>query len=255
MYRNFSPDEHRKHFSLPENYQVSGFLCHGTWKRDEEIENLQIALKEMGISYSINELPGFLRRMVEIKIGSKNFWFDVPYGSARLSEYLQLACLFGSKKNILIGTCGGLSPKINSFDIIVPTFSYGEESSAKAYASNDSNKYYPDKKLRGELIKNIKPKFNTFEGPTITWQAMLGETREDIQKWSDENYLGVEMEASTVFSVSSFYKVPSAAALVVADNLIKNETTLSESYKDASQRRYEIRQELIKILINILLEE
>lgn len=255
MYRSFTPEEHRKHFNLPDNYQVSGFLCHGTWKRDEEIENLQMALNEMRISYSINELPGFLRRMVEIKIGDKNFWFDVPYGSAMLSEYLQLACLFGSKKNILIGTCGGLSPEINSFDIIVPTFSYGQESSAKAYASNDSNKYYSDEKLRQNVIEKIKPQFNTFLGPTITWQAMLGETQEDIQKWSNEKYLGVEMEASTVFSVSSFYKVPSAAALVVADNLIKNETTLSESYKDSSQKRYEVRQELIKILIKVLLEE
>lgn len=255
MYRNFTPDEHRKHFNLPDKYQVSGFLCHGTWKRDEEIENLKTALNELDIKYSINELPGFLRRMVEIKIGNKNFWFDVPYGSARLSEYLQLACLFGSKKNILIGTCGGLSPEINSFDIIVPTFSYGEESSAKAYATNNSNRYYPNKKLHEKLIEEIKPKFNTFEGPTITWQAMLGETQEDIKKWSNENYLGVEMEASTVFSVSNFYKVPSAAALVVADNLIKNETTLSESYKDATQKRFEIRQELIKTLIKVLLEE
>lgn len=255
MYRNFSPDDHRQHFGLPDGYVVSGFLCHGTWKRDEEIENLKEALKELKIKYSINELPGFLRRMVEIKIENKNYWFDVPYGSARLSEYLQLASLFGSKKNLLIGTCGGLSPKINSCDLIFPTYSYGEESSAKAYATDDTNRYYPDRNLQQVLISKIQPKYRTFEGPTITWQAMLGETPEDIQRWSSENYLGVEMEASTVFAVSAHFKVPSAAVLVVADNLIKNETTLTASYQESAQKRYEIRQELIKVLISQLLVE
>lgn len=255
MYKAFSPDEYRKHFKLPENYTVSGFLCHGTWKRDEEIENLKKALEEMQINYSINELPGFLRRMIEIKIGDQIFWFDVPYGSARLSEYIHLASIFGSRKNLLIGTCGGLSPNINSFDIIIPTLSYSKESSAKVYASDNTDKYYPDKKLSQELSKEIPSKHRIFEGPTVTCQAMLGETLEGVNTWSKEGYLGVEMEASTVFSVSKHFNVPSAAILVVADNLIKDETTLSDNYQRSSQKRDEIRQELIKILISKLIKE
>jgi len=91
MYRQVLPEEEKRYFGLPEDYTVSGFLCHGTWKREEEIENLKKALTELGLSYEISGFSNFLRRLVEFKVGEKRFWFDVPYGGARLSEYLQLA--------------------------------------------------------------------------------------------------------------------------------------------------------------------
>lgn len=250
MYKQVSPDEYRKHFGLPGKYSVSGFLCHGTWKREEEIENLKNTLTELKLSFEINELPGFLRRMVEFKINGKNFWFDIPYGGAMLSEYLQLACLFGSKKNILVGSCGGLLPDIAACDVVIPSWSFGNESATRMYSpENEDNRHFPDKALTRSLKSRLPKNFEIFEGPTMTCQAMLRESWEDVQTWSKEGYLGVEMEASTVFAISNCYKVPCSALLIVADNLIKEETTLHENFEKFSNKRIEIRQEFMKAAI------
>ena len=60
----------------------------------------------------------------------------------------------------------------------------------------------------------------------------MAETFEDVKNWSKEGFLGVEMEASTIFAVSKHFNVASTALLIVGDNLIKGETVASESYKN-----------------------
>jgi purine-nucleoside phosphorylase len=194
--------------------------------------------------------------LTEFEINGKKIWFDVPYGGAMLSEYIHYACLFGSKKNILVGTCGGLAPQANACDAIIPTWSYGDESSTRMYSpENKDNRHFPDSDLGISLKKRMDPKIKVWEGPTVTCQAMLAETWEDVQTWTKEGYLGVEMEASTLFSVSSHFKVPSAALLIISDNLIKEETILHENYLKTKELRRSIRKEFLKISIKEVLEK
>lgn len=255
MYRQLTPTDFRKFHFMPKDYVVSGFLCHGTWKRDQEIENLKNVLTEMKLDFKISTFSDFLYRITEFEINRKKYWFDVPYGGAMLSEYLHLACMFGSKKNILIGTCGGLSPQAKACDCIIPTWSYGDESSTRMYSQKTKdNHHFPNGNLSKSLRDRINPNIKVWEGPTMTCQAMLGESWKDVQTWSKDGYLGVEMEASTLFSVSNHFKVPSAALLIIGDNLIKEETVLHENYLKTADLRYSLRKEFLKISIQELLE-
>ena len=85
----------------------------------------------------------------------------------------------------------------------------------------------------------------------MTCQAMMGESFEDIQQWTIEGFLGVEMEAATVFSVSNHFNVPSAAMIMVADNLIENETVIDEIF--ASQ--LPIRRKSIELMFEIAIKK
>lgn len=255
MYTQLKSDDFRKAFKLPQDYAISGFLCHGTWKREEEILNIKNTLLELGVDYKINTFSNFLQRMVEISVNGKKYWFDFPYGGAMLSEYLHIACLFGSNKNILIGSCGGLSTKVQACDCIVPTWVYGNESSTRMYSlKNKDNKHFSDDTLVQKIKSRILPKINIHYGPTMTCQAMLAESWEGVQAWSKDGFLGVEMEASTVFSVSNFFNVPSAALLVVGDNLIKEENVMHDNFKKSANQRYQIKKELLKVALMELLE-
>ncbi|EKE04817.1 MAG: hypothetical protein ACD_19C00432G0013 [uncultured bacterium] len=255
MYKQLKIDDFRKVFKLPQDYTVSGFLCHGTWKREDEILNIKNALSELDIDYKINTFSNFLQRMIEINVNGKRYWFDFSYGGAMLSEYLHIACLFGSKKNILIGSCGGLSTKIKSCDCIIPTWVYGNESSTRMYSlENKNNKHFPNEALIKKLKSNVPSEIKIHDGPTMTCQAMLAESWDDVQTWSKDGYLGVEMEASTVFSVSNFFKVPSVALLVVGDNLIKKENVMHENFQKSANQRYKIKRDLLKVSLKELLE-
>ncbi len=133
MYKSFTADEYRRHFNLPMGYKIEAFISCGSWNLEKEFNNTLEALGGLGIDYESKNLEGFLQNILEIKIEDKLYWFTVAYGGAILSEYLHLACLFGSKQNIHIGSCGGLYSEMNSLDLLIPTWTYGLESSASMY--------------------------------------------------------------------------------------------------------------------------
>ena len=254
MYKNLSASEYKKYLGLPEDYHVDGMLVYGTWNKAKQTAYLERMLASGdfdGARINSSSSPqSFLANVTEIVQGNKRFWYVVSYGGALLSEYLHLACLFGSKKNLLIGTCGGLAPDIESCSFIVPNFSYGNESTTRMYAKDVLDyKHQSDPTLLREIAAVIDPKYKVHTGPTMTCQAMMGETIEDIQTWSKDGYYGVEMEAATVFAVSNYFKVPAAALLFVGDNLIKEETVLSEGYDNNRALKEDVRKEQYRVAL------
>lgn len=247
MYKSFTAEEYRKHFLLPLNYQVDGLISYGGWMEEKQRGEIESILKENNILYTSKTLDGFLSHVLEININNKIYWFVVMYGGTMLSEYVHLACLFGSKKNVHLGSCGGLGKEINSLDLIIPTYSYGNESITRIYAKEVKDfKHFPDENLSILLQKNLGSNFVIKRGPIITNQAMLGESMEDIISWSNDGYYGVEMEISTVFSVSKYFNVPSTALVYISDNLIKGQTVGDESHTNEKEKRIELRKNILK---------
>lgn len=231
MYRSFTAEQYRDHLGFPEDYNVDAMLCYGTLYEERTLTQLAQVLDSLDLDWKINDLPHpFLRFGKELIVEGKTIWFAIGYGGAWLSEYLHWACLFGSKKNILLGSCGGLRSGMQPGDFIVPKSSYGEESSVKIY-NRESNV----QKSSIELSQNVASRLaedgaKVWQGPMVTCQAMIGETAEDVRDWARDGYYGVEMEASTVFAVSNHFNVPCAASLYVGDNLIEAKTNFDEEY-------------------------
>lgn len=254
MYKTFTAEEYRKHFNLPSDYFIEGFISYGGWMEERQRNEIQDILKQNSIKYTAKILDGFLSHVLEIKINNKNYWFVVMYGGTMLSEYIHLACLFGSKKNIHLGSCGGLEKNINSLDLIIPTYSYGNESITRIYDKDAKDyKHFPNEDLSNLLQKNLGSNFVIKRGPMFTNQAMLGESMEDIISWSNDGYYGVEMEIATVFSVSKYFNVPCTALIYVSDNLIKGQTVGNETHKNEKEKRTILRKNILKAgLITII---
>lgn len=253
MYRSITAEQYREHLGFPSDYKVDAMLCYGTLYEQRVLSQLKEALEELGLESKINKMPHeFLRFAKEIKIEDKNIWFAIGYGGAWLSEYLHWACLFGSKMNLLLGSCGGLKSGIKQGDFIVPKSSYSEESSAKIY-NRESNIHYADDKLSEKIATKLgEDGTKVWRGPMVTCQAMIGETLDDVKKWSAEGYFGVEMEASTVFAVSNHFNIPSAASLYVGDNLIEEHNNMSEEYAAEADTRKQNQVKQLKMALSEL---
>ncbi len=254
MYRSISANQYREHLGFSADYKVDAMLCYGTLYEQRVLSQLEETIKDLGFEVQLNVmLDEFLRFAKELRFADRNIWFAVGYGGAWLSEYLHWACLFGSKKNILLGSCGGLKAGIRQGDFIVPKSSYGEESSAKIY-NRESSIHYADQKLSEKIAAKLgEDGTKVWRGPMMTCQAMIGETLEDIKKWSTEGYFGVEMEASTVFAVSKHFGVPAAASLYVGDNLIEGHNNISEEYATEADTRRQNQVKQIKMALSELL--
>jgi len=250
LYKSFTASEYRQHFGLGPEYRVDGMLD-GSWNRAGHLSLLEAAL---GDGAQSRTLPDSLDRVTEFVVNNRRYWFDVSVGGAMLCDYLHLACLFGSQVNILLGSCGGLDPRIDACDFIVPTVSFGNESTTRSYEREVfDHRHVPDEKLSLRIAERIRPGFRVWRGPTVTHQAMMAETLDDVQTWSRDGYMGVEMEAATVFAVSRHFGVPSAALLFVSDNLIRGESALHQAFKDARSQRGLMRKEQYRVAIEELL--
>jgi len=254
MRNTITATQFKDHLNLPLDYKVDGVFCYGTSFQDRAIDDLRQYLLNTELNAEIIPFDSPIMHSVrEINIIGKKFWFVMAYGGAELSEYLHMACIFGSQKNIFIGSCGGLKPGIKSGNFIIPTSSYGQESSVRIY-NRKSPVQYSDVLLNTSLENIISTDENiVLKGPMITCQGSLGQTADDVQKWSTEGYFGVDMETSTVFAVSNYFSVPSAACVYVSDNLVEGQTPLSEDYKKQAdmrqQRKYLQIQAALKVLI------
>jgi purine-nucleoside phosphorylase len=251
MYKTLTAEDYRAHLGLPQNYKVDSFIVYGTFNQfpfeqfEKSVDNFDRKFEKVE-----RENP-FFQNLREYIVDGKVIWVAIAYGGALLSEYVHLACLFGSRKNIHIGSCGGLNINADSMDIIIPTWSYAEESSAKAYEPKAENRYHSDDYLSEKLAMRLPSEITLHTGSTITYQAMMAETWEDVLNWSEIGHLAVEMEAATVFAVSNHFKVPSAAILMISDNLIKKETVNSDNYK----ANRNLRMERSQIMFDIAIEE
>lgn len=255
MYKSFTAEEYRKHFNLLPDYNVKGFMSYGAWDEESSFNRLKKTLDELGIVYVVRRLDYFLSHIFELTVNQEIYWFTVMYGGAQLSEYTHLASLFGSKKNIHIGSCGGLYPEMNSLDLLIPSWSHGNESTTRAYESSAIDfRHYPDDILSKSIQSKIKG-HKVWNGPVVSNQAMMGESWEDVQSWSENGFYGVEMETATVFAVSHHFKVPSGALLYVSDNLIKGQTVNDESHAKQKENREEVKNEVYRIGLRTLLEE
>ena len=257
MYHSLTKEDFHKLLKVPDSYVVDALLVIGTNPRAKEYPHLYEALEKIGVAYQ-EEVIGnrFFGEIKSLLIGGKRIWFDVVYGTAYLSELLHVASTLGSKANILIGSCGALKESLVTGDTVIPTASFGNESSTRMYQRDNGSFLYPsDKKLSQAIKAKTAQRKSVIEGNLMTVQAMLAETKEDVDSWSDQGYLAVDMESATVFAVSDHFHVPSAALLYVADNLIKNELVTDGAFELLRAQRIALRKENYEIALKTLIEE
>ena len=251
MYKHLTKEDWIKNLKFSNNYIVDALIVNGTGKPEDAIAIFNNIINENKKIYDITHLQDpFFKNVIEFKLRDKTVWFSTVYGGAFLSELTHIASMLGSKKNFLVGSCGALQDDLEMGDIIIPTYSYGDESTTRMYNISQDNKHYSNEELSTEIQNSIDKKYHSKNGPLVTCQAMLAETQEDINNWEKDGYLGVEMESSTFFAVSNYFNVPSTAIIHIADNLIKNELVGDEEY----QKKKELRDELKTYKYDVIFE-
>lgn len=255
MYKSLTIQDICRLLGVPEDYKVDGLLVCGTNPKAKEYPHLFEALDKLDMPYKEETFSsGFFSDVKIVKIGDKRIWFDVVYGTAYLSELIHVSSMLGSKANILLGSCGALLESLNMGDTVIPRASYGNESSTRMYQrDNKSYLYESDLALSAELKKSLPEKRILNDGTLITVQAMMAETKEDIDAWMEKGYAGVDMESATVFAVSNHFNVPSAALLRVADNLARNELVTDVSYESLRAQRTAIHKENYEAALKVLM--
>jgi purine-nucleoside phosphorylase len=258
MYKTFTKKDWHKILQFPTDKNVDALIVSGNsiGNRDREERLFKESISKYLKVKKVNNIKDkFFSSIQEYEIEDKLIWFDVAYGGAYLSELIHIACTFGSKKNFLIGSCGGLQKNLDTGDIIIPTYSYGNESTTRMYQRDvEDNRHYTDKNLNEEIINEFK-EYDIHRGPVITCQAMLAETQDDVDNWERDGFLGVEMESSTFIATSNHFKTPNTVILHVSDNLVKKELYGSEKIESKREFRNNLKKYKYKVILENILKK
>ena len=254
MYMSLSAEDFKRRYNLGNDYKIEGMLAVGAWAPFGKLNlaHIESVLNELGkdFSYKLFQAPD-LHDVHEFTIEGRKFWYFAAMGTAVMHMYIHRGSMLGSKKNILIGSVGGLAENSAPGDLICPTLVLGNDNARYYQRNNTDNLYRPNTQLAESLKARLPSDVEVHSGKTVTCEMIMGETREDIENWKKAGYLGIEMEAALVFSMSSYFNIPSAALLNIGDNLIKNITFFSKEHIDMD----EVREHSRRITIKAALEE
>lgn len=164
--------------------------------------------------------------------GDATVWYAPVLGAPLAALAVHGACALGARSVVQIGSFGGTRPNLAVGDLLLVTGA-GRGDAASDWYLPAGEPATADEALTDTLRAVLRARSVTWhEGTVFTTPAFMAETWDDVVRWGDEGYAGVEMEAATTFAVARHFGVPAAALIYLLDNLIAErhllDNTLSE---------------------------
>ena len=171
-------------------------------------------------SEKISEYRGFVTYTGEsegVKISSCSTGIGCPSAAIAIEELINI----GAETFIRVGTTGSLQHEIDIGDIIVATAAVRAEGTSRNYVPVE----YPAAASIDVTLALIeaaeKLGINVHTGIVMSTDAYYGGNEEALRNYGSANVLSIEMEASTLFTLSALKGKRSGAVLVVDGNLAK----------------------------------
>ncbi|MDP3947899.1 MAG: hypothetical protein Q8Q41_04405 [bacterium] len=135
----------------------------------------------------------------------------------------ELLCEAGVEYIIRIGSCGSLCEDIKVGDVIIATGAVRGEGVTPYYVPANFSTV-ADVEVTHALIESLeKSDLNFRYGLVWTTDALLKETREQVEKMRALKVIGVDMVSSSLLTVAQLKGVKAGSILAVSDNLITGE--------------------------------
>jgi len=160
-------------------------------------------------------------------LGSRQVgYIRVPPGTVILEGIMRSMAFTRVDSVIGIGTCGALQREIDCGDIIVADSAQAGDCLSMHYGFEYGDRISADDGLTNALAGFMERRgFPVHAGPIVTTGAAFRETEELIDSWNRDGFLGVELEASSMFALGKYMDIKAAMALIVTDSPVRMETS------------------------------
>jgi uridine phosphorylase len=144
-------------------------------------------------------------------------------GAPATAIVLEQLIALGARSIIAIGTAGTLQPHLTAGDTVLCERAVRGEGVSGHYW--EPERYaYPSSRLTRLMENEFRANScDVHLGSSWTTDALYRETREQADRYANENILTVEMEAAALFAVSRYREAECAASFVVSDSLVRGE--------------------------------
>ena len=169
--------------------------------------------EKYGATEAPDPFPCFLnRRPVWLMKNLPICFLNGGAGAPQAADTVETLAALGVVNVIAVGMFGAFSTCVQPGEIIIPERAFVEEGTTLHYSGTvDSSA--PDPDLFRAAVSLLDK--NTY--PIVSTDAVYRQTFRKEQLWRDKGAVGVDMETSAVFSVSSRLGVGAAAILMASD--------------------------------------
>ena len=151
--------------------------------------------------------------------------YSCVYGAPRAVELAHLFGVLGTRRMVMIGTCGALDPALTTGDVVVPSTAVAREGVAHLYGVTD--RVDADRPLteRGRMALEARG-IRTSDSLHLTWSSIFAQSGAMVEEWRERGYGSVDMEAATLYAVARHFDFEATALLVVWDQLAADRSFL-----------------------------
>lgn len=177
----------------------------------------------------------------EVHLGTfhgRTIVYSCVYGAPRAVEPAHVFAMLGKPLLIQIGSCGALNGRVRTGDIVLPETAAIGEGASQYYLPGRTVARADARLLAAARDAFTRRGFTVHVGPHLTTSALFAQSSEAIQRWSDQGYLGVDMESSAVFTVAQRYGLRAVSLLFAWDELLSGRSFL-DPYTEAEKARQE----------------
>jgi purine-nucleoside phosphorylase len=179
-----------------------------------------------------------------------NVGYASVYGDAMASEVTHLFGVLGTSLVIQTGCCGALIDSIQSGDLVCVTSAYCGEGAAQYYLPQIQEINASLELVEGSFSSSTLP-VAIHKGRIWTTSALLAEGKAEIQEWSDQGYIAVDMETASTFAVAEYFGMQRLSLLFVFDNPAQGEHILLSDV-EKQKRRSDGEQAVIEAVFAII---
>ena len=143
-----------------------------------------------------------------------------PSAAIVYEELIQL----GATRLLRIGTCGALQPGMGMADLVVAVASTPSDQTAMTYTGGEPHAPTADWRVVQAAVDIARQrKMRVHVGPIVSSDVFYDPDSDRIRRWADRGHLGIEMEASVLFTIGALRKVSTGCLLTVSDTLYTEE--------------------------------
>ena len=153
---------------------------------------------------------------------------------------------YGVKNLIRIGSCGAIKPEINLRDVILAEGASTDSQTNKLVFGGADFAAIANFELLLKAYNVVKEKkMNVHVGNVLSSDIFYSDDPNFWKIWAKYGILGIDMEATALYSIAAKYGVNALTILTVSDQIVRGEVTTSEERQTGFSKMIEIALETV----------
>ncbi len=153
---------------------------------------------------------------------------------------------YGVKNLIRIGSCGAIKPEINLRDVILAEGASTDSQTNKLVFGGADFAAIANFELLLKAYNVVKEKkMNVHVGNVLSSDIFYSDDPDFWKIWAKYGILGIDMEATALYSIAAKYGVNALTILTVSDQIVRGEATTSEERQTGFSKMIEIALETV----------